>query len=102
LTRSTSTICRFQGRITDRQRCGYVARTKYDNPVDLDDPSGKGAKPKLTTIADMQKNDPTFIDFTMPKPQKITVDRVVIEKPQGDLPFNVKCSRDLSFFKAQF
>lgn len=76
------------GRITDRQRCGYVARTKYDKPADLDDPSGTGAKPKLTTIADMQKNDPTFIDFTMPKPQKITVDRVVIEKPQGDLPFN--------------
>jgi hypothetical protein len=93
LTRSTSTICRFQGRITDRQRCGYVARTKYDKPADLDDPSGTGAKPKLTTIADMQKNDPTFIDFTMPKPQKITVDRVVIEKPQGDLPFNVLFSQ---------
>ena len=41
----------FLGKLNDRQRCGYVAITKYDLPPDLDDPTGgKGEKPKLETV----------------------------------------------------
>ena len=41
----------YLGKLNDRQRCGYVAITKYDLPPDLDDPTGgKGEKPKLETV----------------------------------------------------
>merc|ERR1712130_951143 len=76
------------GKLNDRQRCGYVALTKYDLPPDLDDPSGKGDKPKaLETAEEKKARDPTFIDMTMPPPKKITLPKVVIEKPDGPLPF---------------
>ena len=67
--------------------------TKYDRPrYDLDDPSGKGIlseRPKIETMEEKKARDPLFIDMSMPPPKKIHIDRVVIEKPEGPLPFQV-------------
>ena len=76
--------------MNDRQRCGYVAVTKYDLPPNLDDPTGKGGQgPKIETAEEKKARDPTFVDMSMPPPKKITLPRVVIEKPDGPLPFQV-------------
>lgn len=77
------------GKISDRQRCGYTAVTKYDRPrYDLDDPTGKGEpKPKIESAEEKKAKDPTFIDMSMPPPKKINLPKVVIEKPEGPLPF---------------
>lgn len=76
------------GKLNDRQRCGYAAKTKYDLAPDLDDFTGNGEKStKLFSLADEQKKDPNFIDMTMPPPKKIHLPPLVIEKPGGPLPF---------------
>lgn len=76
------------GKLTDRQRCGYVAKTKYDL-IKMEEMEQQATMEAASKSA--ANNDPRkaadFIDFTMPPPKKITLPKVEIQKPDGPLPF---------------
>jgi len=76
------------GKLMDRQRCGYSAKTKYDL-IKMEEMEQQATMEAASKSA--ANNDPRkaadYIDFTMPPPKKITLPKVVIQKPDGPLPF---------------
>jgi len=76
------------GKLNDRQRCGYVAKTKYDiiNFEREQQEKAMAAANKANEKPDIRK-DKDFIDFSMPPPKKITLPKVEIKKNFGTLPF---------------
>ena len=92
------------GKLTDRQRCGYAAKTKVSQFSFLDSQGNfkydiinfereQQAKAMAAAAAANQKpdirKDKDFIDFSMPPPKKITLPKVEIKKDFGALPFQV-------------
>jgi len=76
------------GKLTDRQRCGYAAKTKYDiiNFEREQQERAMAAANAANQKPDVRK-DKDFIDFSMPPPKKITLPKVEIKKDFGPLPF---------------
>merc|ERR1711962_1679246 len=69
------------GKLTDRQRCGYAAKTKYDiiNFEREQQEKAMAAANAANQKPDVRK-DKDFIDFSMPPPKKINLPKVEIKK----------------------